>query len=87
MGTPQYSLKSCRISSSVALKGKFPMKSLLGSMKDLVPGRPAVERRSLLSSIRWEDLEERLRLDLEDTFMVSDAAADDDWWWCSNVVW
>jgi len=37
-----------------------------------VPGRPAVERRSLLSSIRWEDLLERPRLDFEDTFIVSE---------------
>ena len=48
------------------------MKSLFGSMKDLVPGRPAVERRSLLSSIRWEDLLERPRLDFEETFIVSE---------------
>lgn len=37
-----------------------------------MPGRPAVERRSLLSSIRWEDLLERPRLDFEETFIVSE---------------
>jgi hypothetical protein len=43
-----------------------------------VPGRPAVARRSLLSSIRCEDLLERLRLLLEETFIVRCAALDDD---------
>lgn len=60
------------------------MKSLLGSMKDLVPGLPAVERRSLLSSIRAEDLLDRPRLLLEDTFIVSSAAALDDDDGCSS---
>ena len=62
------------------------MKSLLGSMKDLVPGRPAVERRSLLSSIRWEDLLERPRLDFDVTFIVSVAAAELEFeWWSSSI--
>jgi hypothetical protein len=49
-------------------------------MKDLVPGRPAAARRSLLSSISWEDLLERFRLLCEETFIVSSVAAalDDD---------
>ena len=74
------------MSVSVASKGKLPMKSLFGSMKDLVPGRPAVEMRSLLSSIRCEDLLERPRLDFDETFIVSVAAEFElelelDWWW------
>lgn len=46
------------------------MKTLLGSWNFFWPGRPAVRRRSLLSSIRWEDLEERVRLDWLETFIV-----------------
>lgn len=55
----------------MASKGKFPMNTLLGSMNFLVPGRPAVWRRWLLSSISWDDLEERERLREGETFMRS----------------
>ena len=47
------------------------MKTLLGSMNFLVPGLPAVARRSLFNSIRWDDLEERVRLEEEEIFIVS----------------
>ena len=52
------------------------MKSLFGSTKDFVPGRPADVRRWLLSSMRWDDLLARFRLPLDDTFIVSVAAAE-----------
>ena len=48
------------------------MKILVGSMNFLVPGRPARWRRSLLRSMREEDLEVRDRLlEPEETFIVS----------------
>ena len=52
------------------------MNILLGSIKFLVPGRPAVCTRSLLSSIRCEDLDDRVRLEEPDTFIVNCDAAD-----------
>jgi len=66
------------MSSSVASKGRLPAKTLLGSMNFLVPGLPAVWRRSLLSSIRWDDLEVRPRLFPPETFIVSVDDDDDD---------
>ena len=51
------------------------MKTLLGSIKFLVPGRPAVCNRSLLSSIRCDDLDDRVRLEEPDTFIVKSCDA------------
>mmetsp|Transcript_3203 Transcript_3203/g.8182 ORF Transcript_3203/g.8182 Transcript_3203/m.8182 type:complete len:204 (+) Transcript_3203:1008-1619(+) len=65
-------------SDSAASYGRFPMKTLLGSVNFLVPGRPAFWRRSLFSSIRCEDLDERFRLMDPETFIVRSDDDDDD---------